>query len=121
MVSCPWASTVPLALAVLFPVCTLAPTATVVLNVIHPGVRSTGASILSLFQNLFGLAVGPFVGGLLSDAFGLQVALAVMPAFGLLAALCFLLATRTYESELSKVEHIRLDAAASPGSPWPAS
>ncbi|MEI6003095.1 MFS transporter [Paraburkholderia bengalensis] len=97
--------------------CTIAPTATVVLNVIHPGVRSTGAAILSLFQNLFGLAVGPFVGGLLSDAWGLQVALAVMPAFGLLAALCFLRAMRTYESELSKVEHIRLDAATSPGSP----
>ncbi|SAK75469.1 transport protein [Caballeronia calidae] len=97
--------------------CTVAPTATVVLNVIHPGVRSTGAAILALFQNLFGLAVGPFVGGLLSDAFGLQVALAVMPAFGLFAALCFLLATRTYESELAKVEHIRLDVATSSTSP----
>jgi MFS family permease len=97
--------------------CTVAPTATVVLNVIHPGVRSTGAAILSLFQNLFGLAVGPFVGGLLSDAFGLQVALAVMPAFGLLAALCFVLAARTYESEMAKVEHIRLDAATSSASP----
>ncbi|MBP0595478.1 MFS transporter [Paraburkholderia sp. LEh10] len=97
--------------------CTLAPTASVVFNVIHPGVRATGAAMLSLFQNLFGLAVGPFVGGLVSDAWGLQTALAVLPAFGLLAALCFLLAMRTYETELAKLEHIRLDAAASPGSP----
>jgi MFS family permease len=101
--------------------CTVAPTATVVLNVIHPGVRSTGAAILSLFQNLFGLAVGPFVGGLVSDAWGLQTALAVMPAFGLLAALCFLLAMRTYEPELATVADIRLDAATSPGSPMTAS
>ncbi|CAD6562920.1 spinster family MFS transporter [Paraburkholderia sabiae] len=110
-----------IALGGLLMMCTVAPTATVVLNVIHPGVRSTGAAILALFQNLFGLAVGPFVGGLVSDAWGLQTALAVMPAFGLLAALCFLRAMRTYESELATVADIRLDAATSQGSPVAAS
>ncbi|CAG2158905.1 MFS transporter [Cupriavidus numazuensis] len=97
--------------------CTVAPAASVVLNVIHPGVRSTGAAVLSLFQNLFGLAVGPFVGGLLSDAWGLQTAMAVMPAFGLLAALCFLRAMRTYESDLAMASDVRMDAATPAVSP----
>ena len=55
--------------------CTVGPAAAIVLDVIHPGVRSTGASVLPLFQNLFGLAIGPFVGGLLSDTIGLSDAL----------------------------------------------
>ncbi|MEM5432836.1 MFS transporter [Cupriavidus oxalaticus] len=97
--------------------CTVAPASSVVLDVIHPGLRSTGAAVLALFQNLFGLAVGPFVGGLVSDAWGLQTALAVMPAFGLVAALCFLRAMRTYESELAKVADVRMDAATPIASP----
>ncbi|WP_316155041.1 MFS transporter [Cupriavidus sp. BIC8F] len=97
--------------------CTVAPASSVVFNVIHPGLRSTGAAMLALFQNLLGLAVGPFVGGLVSDAWGLQTALAVMPAFGLLAALCFLRAMRTYEADLAKVADVRMDAATRAVSP----
>jgi MFS family permease len=96
--------------------CTMAPAASVVFNVIHPGVRSTGAAVLSLFQNLFGLAVGPFVAGVLSDAFGLKGALAIMPAFGLLAMVCFLCARRTYETEVAGMSaSVQLDAASAPG------
>ena len=87
--------------------CTVGPAAGIVLDVVHPGVRSTGAALLSLFQNMFGLAVGPFVGGAISDALGLQTALAVMPAFGLVAAACFLLAARQYETDLHRAD-IRL-------------
>ena len=55
--------------------CTVGPAAAIVIDVIHPGVRSTGASILSLFQNLFGLAAGPVIAGMLSDAVGLELRL----------------------------------------------
>src|SRR5690349_8280671 len=65
--------------------CTVGPAAAIVIDVTHPGVRSTGASVLSLFQNLFGLALGPVITGWLSDAYGLATALAVMPAFGIVA------------------------------------
>jgi hypothetical protein len=34
-------------------------------------VRATGASVLALFQNLLGLAAGPLIAGMLSDAYGL--------------------------------------------------
>ncbi|WP_175731900.1 MFS transporter [Burkholderia ambifaria] len=97
--------------------CTLAPSAGVIYDVVHPGVRATGASILSLFQNLFGLAVGPILGGLFSDMWGLQTALAIMPAFGIVAALCFLRARRTYESDMARVVGVHLDAVTPPVSP----
>jgi MFS family permease len=79
--------------------CTVGPAAAIVIDVTHPGVRSTGASILSLFQNLFGLALGPVVAGVLSDALGLQTAMAIMPAFGLIAIGAFLMASRTYATD----------------------
>ena len=46
----------------------------------HPSRRARdGRSVLSLFQNLFGLAAGPFIAGMLSDAVGLQTALTLTP------------------------------------------
>jgi predicted MFS family arabinose efflux permease len=79
--------------------CTAGPISAVVIDVTHPGVRATGCSVLSLVQNLFGLALGPFVSGVLSDAIGLQPALAIVPVFSLLAAAMLLLAARTYDAE----------------------
>lgn len=66
--------------------CTVGVVAGVAMDVVHPGVRSTGAAVLSLFQNVFGLAVGPFLAGVLSDQWGLQQALTVIPLFSILAA-----------------------------------
>jgi len=91
--------------------CSVAPSADIVLDVVHPGVRSTGAAVLSLFQNLFGLAVGPFVGGAISDAWGLQTALMAMPAFGVLAALSFRLAARSYESDTCRLANFEPSVA----------
>jgi len=79
--------------------CTIGPVAAVVIDVIHPGVRATGASVLALFQNLFGLAAGPFLAGVLSDRLGLENALALMPLFSILASLAFLAAARSYEED----------------------
>jgi sugar phosphate permease len=84
----------------------------VVIDVIHPGVRSTGSAVLSLFQNLLGLAIGPFLVGALSDQWGLQVALSVVPLFSILAAVFFLIAARSYETDAGSVAdiHLELDA-----------
>jgi MFS transporter, Spinster family, sphingosine-1-phosphate transporter len=86
--------------------CTVGPVSAVVIDVVHPGVRATGASILALFQNLLGLAAGPFITGVLSDALGLETALTIIPAFGLLAALFLVLATRTYETDMQRVRGV---------------
>jgi len=88
-----------IALGGFFATCTVGPVTAIVLDVTHPGVRSTGASVLALFQNLFGLALGPFLAGLLSDAWGLVPALAAMPLFALVAAGAFVLAARSYEAD----------------------
>jgi predicted MFS family arabinose efflux permease len=89
--------------------CTVGPVSAVVIDVVHPGVRATGASVLALFQNLFGLAAGPFITGVLSDALGLQSALTLIPAFGALAAVFFLLAARNYESDMQRVSAVHVD------------
>ena len=78
----------------------------VVIDVIHPGLRATGASILSLARNLFGLAGGPLLAGALSDAYGLQFAMTVVPLFGILAAGALLWASRTYEKDLRAIADI---------------
>jgi MFS transporter, Spinster family, sphingosine-1-phosphate transporter len=82
--------------------CTVGPVSAVVIDVIHPGVRATGSSVLALFQNLLGLAAGPLVAGLLSDRFGLTLALAITPLFSILAAIAFVRAARTYESDAAR-------------------
>jgi len=83
--------------------CTVGPVSAVVIDVIHPGIRATGASVLALFQNLFGLAAGPFIAGILSDAWTLEQALTAMPVFAVLAAWAFLRASRNYEPDLERV------------------
>jgi predicted MFS family arabinose efflux permease len=95
-----------LAVGGLLMVGSVGPTDAVVIDVIHPGLRATGASILSLARNLFGLAGGPLLAGALSDAYGLQFAMAVVPLFGLLAAGALMLASRTYEKDLQAIAGI---------------
>jgi len=65
------------------------PVAAVVTDVVHPGLRATAISTVSVMQNLFGLAIGPLLTGLLADLYGLGNALAVMPAACGAAALAF--------------------------------
>ncbi len=81
----------------------IGPTDAVVIDVIHPGLRATAASILSLTRNLFGLAGGPLLAGVLSDAYGLQFAMSVVPLICLAAAAVFLLAARTYQADRRSV------------------
>lgn len=99
------------ALGGFFMTCTVGPVSAIVIDVTHAGLRATGAAVLSLFQNLLGLAAGPFIAGALSDAFGLDVALTLIPLFGVLAAVLFVVASRSYEADM------RAQAAAGVGAP----
>jgi len=104
LVANPGAQFAVIALGGFFATCTVGPVVAIVLDVTHPGVRSTGASVLALFQSLFGMATGPFLAGLLSDAWGLVPALTVMPLFALVAAGAFLLAARSYETDKARAD-----------------
>ena len=97
-----------------FMTCSVGVVSGIVIDVIHPGVRSTGSAVLSLFQNLFGLAVGPFLVGVLSDQWGLQLAMAFAPVFSVLAAIAFLVAGRCYDHDVSQVSGIPLDVSTAP-------
>ena len=90
--------------------CTVGPISAIVFDVVHPAVRSTGAAVLSLTQNLLGLAVGPLLTGWLSDACSLQAALGLVPLFGLLAAAAFVRAMRSYEADIRAVAGVRVTA-----------
>jgi MFS family permease len=83
--------------------CTVGPVSAIVIDVVHPGVRATGASVLSLFQNLFGLAAGPFIAGALSDAWGLTSTLVAMPSFAIIAAFAFRRAAGSYVPDMERV------------------
>lgn len=87
---------------------TLGPMAAIAVDVVHPGLRASAAAMVAVVTNLFGIAAGPFVAGMLSDSFGLQTALAIVPAFCLIAAYAFARAATTYEADLKKVAGIRV-------------
>jgi MFS family permease len=92
--------------------CTVGPAAAIVIDIIHPGVRATGGSVLALCQNLFGLAAGPFIAGVLSDRWGLEVALTAMPLFAVIAAVAFMAAAPSYEADAKRAsDPIDTDAA----------
>jgi MFS transporter, Spinster family, sphingosine-1-phosphate transporter len=94
--------------------CSVGPIASVVIDVVHPSVRSTGAAVLSLFQNLLGMALGPFLAGLLSDSFGLTTALGLITGFGAVAAVLFIKAAASYESDVAALATVQVTAADGP-------
>ncbi|MDM0072596.1 MFS transporter [Variovorax sp. J31P207] len=71
----------------------------IVCDVTHPGVRATVAATMTLANNLIGLAPGPLIVGVLSDLIGLKLALTLTPGLALAAAVFFVLASRSYESD----------------------
>lgn len=83
----------------------------IVMDVTHPSMRATGAALLAVILNLLGLAVGPFLTGVLSDQWGLQQALAVVPLFSILAAVLFVVAMRSYDTDVAGVSHVKLAVA----------
>jgi MFS family permease len=93
---------------------TVGPVGAVTIDVVHPGLRATAAATVALFQNLLGLAAGPFVAGVLSDALGLQAAMAITPFACLLAALAFVAAARSYEPDLAKVGDLDVEMDGAP-------
>jgi MFS family permease len=76
--------------------------AAIVCDVTHPGVRATVTATIALANNLIGLAPGPFVVGMLSDFFGLKLALTLAPVLALVAAVFFVLASRSYETDAAR-------------------
>jgi MFS family permease len=87
-----------------------APAAIIVTQeVIHPGLRAISYSVCVVIQNLFGASMAPIVIGALSDAYGIKVAMSILPVFLLISALLFFAGSFSYKKDLDKVEKIALE------------
>ena len=78
---------------------TTGPIPAVAVDVVHPALRATAGSMVAVVQNLFGLGVGPLVSGALSDALGLQTAMAIVAISCGLAALLLAVGSRSYPAD----------------------
>ena len=79
-------------------------TGAVIIDVVHPGLRATAFAVITLGNNLLGFAPGPLFVGVVSDAYGLQTAMAFAPLACLAAAFCFLRGARYYRDECDRFE-----------------
>jgi hypothetical protein len=72
-----------------------------VANLTPAALHGTAFAVLTLANNVFGLAPGPILTGWFADRIGLHGALQLLPAASLAAALVFFLASRGSATELS--------------------
>jgi MFS family permease len=78
-------------------------------EVIHPGLRAISYSVCVVVQNLLGASLAPIVIGKISDLYGIQVAMSILPVFLVASALLFFAGSFFYKKDLSKVEKITLE------------
>jgi MFS family permease len=82
---------------------TVGPAGAMVANLTPAPLHGSAFGMLSLANNLLGLAPGPIVTGMLADAFGLSVALQFVPLVSLVAAGIFAMARRSYQQDLRQL------------------
>ncbi|MFJ9389948.1 MFS transporter [Nocardioides sp. NPDC101246] len=82
------------------------PTAAMVASLTHASVRATAMGTLTLSNNLLGLALGPFVVGVLADRLGLLSALQFAPVAYLPAIAVLLLGRRLHPSGVRRLQAV---------------
>jgi MFS family permease len=83
---------------------TTGPSTAMVANVTHISIHSTAFAVLSLANNLLGMAPGPIVTGMLADRIGLAGAFQVVPFVCLAAAAAFALGARHYAADIARLK-----------------
>lgn len=92
-----------IAVGMFFGAGTVGPAGAMVANLTPPPLHGSAFGTLSLANNLLGLAPGPIVTGMLADAFGLPVALQLVPLVSLVAAGIFAMARHSYQQDLQQL------------------
>ncbi|ALG86814.1 multidrug DMT transporter permease [Gordonia phthalatica] len=92
-----------LAIGAFFAAGTSGPTAAMVAGLTHESVRSSALGTLTVANNLLGLALGPFVIGVLADHLGLMDSLALAPLFYVGAIVALLVGYRVFPAGLRKL------------------
>jgi MFS family permease len=81
---------------------TVGPAGAMVADLTPPVVHATAFAILSLANNLLGLAPGPVVTGMLADSLGLPAALQLIPLASLLSAGIFFVGRHAYRRDVQR-------------------
>ena len=76
-------------------------------ELVHPGLRSTVISVMTLFQNLLGFALGPIFAGALSDRYGIETAMIVSSFVPMISMAFFLIGASFYARDVAKTEKNR--------------
>ncbi len=90
--------------------CFVAPGAAVTQDVVHPGLRAFSYGMCVIVQHVLGDIWSPPLIGKISDMIGLENAVLFVPVYGALGAVFFLIGSRFYERDLSRVEKVQLQA-----------
>ncbi|MFG1785414.1 MFS transporter [Rhodococcus oryzae] len=88
------------------------PSAAMVASLTHPSVRSSALGTLTVANNVLGLALGPFVVGIIADRLGLLEALQLSPLVYVLAIVALVAGKRLYPAGLQKLAAQSAAAAA---------
>ena len=83
-------------------------TSAVTQDVVHPGLRATSFSMCVITQHIFGSMLGPVVVGMISDVYGIEKALLVLPLSQIIASVVFLLGAPYYTRDLARAPNITL-------------
>ncbi len=89
----------------------LGPAYTASQEAVHPGLRATSISLLTILHQLLGQAIGPLIAGILSDKYDLRIALTTISFVPLLAALAFCIGAFFYEKDVAGVEKVEMSVA----------
>ena len=69
-------------------------------DVVHPGLRAVSLSLNIIIQHLLGSSLAPIIIGKLSDDYGIDRALTILPAFALLAAVLLFIGSFYYKKDV---------------------
>ena len=82
------------------------PVTAMVANLTHPSIRATGFGSLTLVNSLLGLALGPFLVGVVADRIGLLGALRIVPVVYVGAIAALLIGKRCYPTALRRLAEL---------------
>jgi len=69
-------------------------------DVVHPGLRAVSLSVNIIIQHLLGSSLAPIVIGKLSDIYGLDKALTILPVFAVLAGILLFIGSFYYKKDI---------------------
>lgn len=80
-----------------------------VMDLSVPHLRATAVSLIVTTQNIFGMALGPLLTGILSDHFDLGVSMAIMSGYYAFAAIMYMGVALFYNRDVARVAQVKVE------------